>query len=322
MMRLALDVGHGWTKFCTDTTRDRFPSLIAPAPPTVDLGDLAESPVVWIDDAPYLVGEAARPYATPLWTRDKADDPDTLRLMLVAAARAGVCGPIALATGLPLAWYGSQRTAFRDTLLGLRGTVRWHRNGPAMSIQVASVTLLPQAAAGAIATWSQPVTAPDQTLVVDIGYRTSDYLVVRRKPGRPLDFALDLSGTVETGMSAVAATLANQLADAYQIDVAWGEVESASTLTIRGQRIELGPARQQALDAVAHRLVYDLRVRLQAQWDRLDAILLLGGGAVALAERLRPALPAPVHLPPHAQWANAQGYFGSIPSVAEAAQDA
>ncbi len=121
-LRIAIDAGHGYTKALSASgRRTLFPSLICPAPATVDLGEFARREVVTIDGTPYLVGDAARRHATPLWSREKATDPDTLRLILIAAAQLGANGPVAFATGLPLSWYGSQRRAFRDALTGYGG---------------------------------------------------------------------------------------------------------------------------------------------------------------------------------------------------------
>ncbi|PSR23246.1 MAG: hypothetical protein C7B45_03905 [Sulfobacillus acidophilus] len=99
-MNVAVDVGHGFTKACSERQRLFFPSLIAQAPAGVDLGEYAANETTQIDRVAYLVGDAARRHATPLWSRDKATDADTLRLVLVAAARLGATGPVTVATGL------------------------------------------------------------------------------------------------------------------------------------------------------------------------------------------------------------------------------
>ncbi len=84
MIKIAIDAGHGYTKaFSQSGERVIFPSLIGPAPAGVDLGECARTETVTIDGSPYLVGQSAHSHATPLWSRDKAADPDTLRLILV-----------------------------------------------------------------------------------------------------------------------------------------------------------------------------------------------------------------------------------------------
>ncbi len=86
MIKISIDAGHGYTKaFSQSGERVICPSLIAPAPAGVDLGGggVARTETVTIDGSPYLVGQSAHSHATSLWSRDKAADPDTLRLILV-----------------------------------------------------------------------------------------------------------------------------------------------------------------------------------------------------------------------------------------------
>jgi len=319
---IAIDIGHGWTKVLTGAgARTRFPSLIAPAPAAVDLGEWSQSPVVRINQLPYLVGESARPYATPLWSRSKATDADTLRLLWVAMAHVGASGSVQIATGLPLAWFGTQRQAFRETLIGCHGTVQLPGEPP-QDITIESAKILPQAVAGAIATWSHPVIAPDRALIIDIGYRTSDFLIVKRAPQAPLDIALDGSGTIEHGMSAIAESVVTQLENQWHVPFSLGEVESADTVSIHGERIDLVPLRAHARTLLAERLIQELALRLKGQWDRMDTMVLLGGGAVALREELEPRLPSTVQVPADPQWANVRGYLGAIADVVDSRREA
>jgi plasmid segregation protein ParM len=319
---IAIDIGHGWTKVLTGTgTRMRFPSLIAAAPPTVDLGEWSQSPIVSINDQPYVVGEAARPYATPLWSRSKATDADTLRLLWVAMAQVGATGSVQIATGLPLAWFGTQRQLFRQKLIGCSGTVQLPGAAPQV-ITIESAKILPQAVAGAIATWSHPVTVPDRSLVIDIGYRTTDFLVVQRAPRTPIDIALDGSGTIEQGMSAVAESVVAQLENQWHLPFPLGEVESVDTLSIRGTPVDLVPLREHARAILADRLVQELALRLKGQWDRMDTMVLLGGGSLALHEELAARLPSAVQVPVDPQWANVRGYLGAITEVVDSRREA
>lgn len=309
--KIAIDCGHGYTKALSQSgERIIFPSLICPSPPRVDLGDWGRAALITIDGQPVLVGEPARRYATPLWSRDKAADPETLRLILVAAAQLGAVGPVHLATGLPLSWFGSQRQAFRDALLGYGATVTLP-DRPSQRLWIDRVTVLPQAAAGAIAALTDPVTHPETWLDLDVGYRTTDYLMVTRYPDRPMEIATDRAGSLELGMHAVTQDVVRQCERAYGLAFEESELESAEVITIRGDRMALAPLRTPALAMLATRIRDELRLRLGDQLDRLDGLLVLGGGGQALYPSLQRLFPQCL-LGADAQWANAQGYLSAL----------
>jgi hypothetical protein len=315
---IAIDVGHGWTKIIRGSQRLRFPSLIAVAPPTLDLGEHVQSKAIVVDGQPYLVGEAARPYATPLWAREKATEMETLLLMVIAAASVQADGPVRLATGLPLTWYGSQRKTLQAALEGLPPQTITLPQQPPRTITIAEARVLPQAVSAAIALLGEAVMHETQILLIDIGYRTTDYLVVQQRPRKPLDFAANLSGTIEVGMSLIAETLAVELENTYHIPFALGEVETAARLMIKGRPVDLIPLRQQARQLLVTRVYQELSLRLKDHLDRMHRILLVGGGASDLTEPLRQAFAVPVDMATDPQWANALGYWGAIapaPSV-------
>lgn len=310
-VNVAVDCGHGYTKALSQAGgRIIFPSLICPPPSRVDLGDFGQSAMVTIDGQPFLVGEPARRHATPLWSREKAADPETLRLILVAAAKLGVAGPFQLATGLPLSWFGAQRHAFRDALLGYAATVTLPERPP-QRLWIDSVKVLPQAAAGAIAALTGPVTRPETWLDLDVGYRTTDYLMVTRYPNRPMEIATELAGSLELGMHAVTQELVRQCESAYGLSFDESELESTDQLTIRGDRVALAPLRTQYQARLATRVHDELRLRLGDQLDRLDGLLVLGGGGQALYPSLQRLFPQCL-LGSDAQWANAQGYLSAL----------
>ncbi|PSR24552.1 MAG: hypothetical protein C7B46_21000, partial [Sulfobacillus benefaciens] len=177
-MQLAIDVGHGYVKALSSRGhRALFPALLNPAPQAMNLGSYAQLPVTVIDRQSFVVGESARRFAAPVWARNKAMDDDTLRLMVTAAAQCGASGPVTLATGLPLAWWGSQHQAFKTALLGFGATVRLPDAAP-QRLWFESVLVLPQGIAAAGPVLDAAHYRPGPYLVVDIGYRTTDFLLV------------------------------------------------------------------------------------------------------------------------------------------------
>ncbi len=307
MTKLAIDAGHGYVKGLGESgARVLFPSLICVPPASVDLGEFGKSEIVTIDGQPFLVGEPARAHATPLWSREKAADPDTLRLILVAAAQLGVTGPVTLATGLPLSWFGSQKKAFREALLGYGATVQLPEKPP-QRIWIESVKVLPQGLAAAAGIILYPDREPGDYAVVDIGYRTSDFVVVTKSSTGKIQFDPALAGSLELGTHAIAAEIAQGLESDYHVPFKAAEVEEKTRLHVEGQAVELAGRRTTATEAIGHQLHEALAEKLDQKLSKLAGIVLVGGGAVVLGT----AFPQAVVME-EAQWANAGAYLESI----------
>lgn len=304
---VGIDAGHGYTKALRlNGQRVMFPSLICAAPAAVDLGEFGtQNAPTLINDQPYLVGEAARRHATPLWERDKASD-DTAYLIMVAAAHLGLSGPVRLATGLPLSWWADQRRSFKAALQGFEA----HITVPgrlATRLWIENVLILPQgvAAAGPILAQSQYQSGP--YMVVDWGERTTDYIIVTKQADGRLDFEASAAGSFEIGCHAIGTAIAAQLTAQYHTPFQPAALESLDAVAVRGQRIELAPYRQEAQSRVTRQLARALHEALGHQLEQVLGIVAVGGGSPLLAR----ALPAVIQ-PPDAQWANAVGYLESV----------
>jgi hypothetical protein len=309
-MKVAVDVGHGFTKGIADRQRVMFPSLIARAPGGVDLGEYAPDETVRLDTEAYLVGEAARRHATPLWSRDKAADLNTLRLLLVAAARLGAVGPVTLATGLPLSWFGPQRRALREALTGFGATVALPGRA-AQRLWFDTVKVLPQGVAAAAAVLSGPEYRAGSYVVADIGYRTTDYVVVDKTVGGHIAADSSQAGSLEMGTHAIGAAVAAGLERDFAVPFTAAEVEEASQVSVHGQTVSLGERRRAAQAQVAQQLRAQLLEALDARLAKVAGIVLVGGGAPVLQGAFPQAI-----IPPDAQWANALAYWAALTHVA------
>lgn len=307
---VGIDAGHGYTKAMRlNGARVLFPSLICPAPATVDLGEFGtQAAPTAINDKLYLVGEAARRHATPLWDRDKAADQDTAYLILVAAAQLGLSGPLRLATGLPLSWWSDQRRAFKSALQGLEARIK-APGRPPTRLWLEEVLVLPQGVAAAGPILAQPQYLPGPYLVVDWGERTTDYIIVIKKADGRLDFDQAAAGSLEVGCHAIGTAMATRLTAQYHTPFQAAAIESLEAVAVRGQRVDLTPFRQEAQQTVTRQLARALHEALGHQLEQVLGIVAVGGGS----SLLKSALPAVIQ-PPDAQWANAEGYLGSVVS--------
>ena len=304
-MMIAIDAGHGYTKgLSTRGAKTLFPSLIAAAPAAVDLGSFGRTAVTRIDGQAFVVGEAARKWATPLWSRDKAVDDDTMRLILVAAAELGASGAVRLATGLPLSWFGPQRAAFQQALRGFGGHVT-RTDGTTTRLWFESVLVLPQGVAAAGPLLDRFVQEPGPYLVVDVGYRTTDYIIVVKESDGRLTFDPTAAGSLDLGMHAVHAALADQLSQQTSFTAA--QVANVDHVVVRGQRIPITAERSREETRIARTIVRTLAERLDAQLDQVLGLIAVGGGSGLLGR----AMPGVLE-PADPQWANVHGYWTAL----------
>ncbi|WP_020374433.1 ParM/StbA family protein, partial [Sulfobacillus thermosulfidooxidans] len=210
-MFVAIDAGHGYVKALSSRGgQTLFPALIHPAPEAVELGAFGHLAVTQIDQRAYLIGDAARRLAAPLWSRDKALDDETLRLILVGAASVGASGPVHLATGLPLAWFGAQHRDLKTALRGYGGMVVLP-DGTRTRLWFESVLVLPQGVSAAGPVLDAPTYEPGPYLLVDMGYRTTDFILVTKQPDGALTFDPLAAGSLELGMHHVQSAVAEHL---------------------------------------------------------------------------------------------------------------
>jgi plasmid segregation protein ParM len=230
-----------------------------------------------------------------------AERPDYLIHVLTALA---VLGGDEVAVGLPLGQWmrADERRAIRSAIAGIEAEVRL--DGVVQRVRIGAVRVLPQGVgAAAWAMHADPALEGRPLGIIDVGYRTTDYLMLRRGD-RGLVPVEDACGTTDLGVGQVYA----QVRDGLPVQVPEGAVESAlrhyeGRMWVRGQAVDLAPAVAKAAAALAGAV---RAVVLRAWGDRADAlggILLAGGGGAVLSPHLGwPVVPDP-------EYANALGYL-------------
>lgn len=320
-MKLAVDVGYGYTKALSETGRRAcFPSACAPAPPDMAPGVFAAMPhrveVIRGGKAErHLVGEAALRSRTAAVTLAREKPPEVHdTLLLTAAYLAGAGRATSLAVGLPLAYYRTQRQALAARLAGLTAQVSVDGGPPREIDFTGGVRVVPQGAGVVLAEARLP-----QGLigVVDVGHHTTDYLLVEVRDSQPLPL-LDYCGSVEAGAHLVAAAVAREfsaqtgapldIAEAVQV-AEW--LRQGQSVTYDGRPLDLAPAYRSACQEVGRLIAH----RILAAWGgraRLAReVLLAGGGALLLEGALRAELPA-ARLVADPVYANCRGYLAAI----------
>jgi plasmid segregation protein ParM len=274
------------------------------------LGATAPGDIVEVDGAAYLVGAAALDAGAAISWAEGRDglrrDHDVLTAIALAAARVP-SGPVRLLVGLPLAQFAALSRPLRESLAGrtlrvrARGVWAW-----AAEYRVVEARAFPQGAAAYAAVVDAMQELRRRPVgVIDTGYRTTDYLIVRHTPdGRAR--ALH-HGTAEVGWQDAAALCRAAIA-AQGIDVTLSQVEraleSGGVVWWRGREVQL-PV-EDAARAVAVRVADAARHAWRDELDGLAAVILVGGAARLIA----PHLPWPhTVVPEEPEFANARGFL-------------
>ncbi|MEW6448856.1 MAG: ParM/StbA family protein [Bacillota bacterium] len=326
--KVAVDVGYGYTKAVSSLgKRACFPSVIAPVTEDVLGGVLSNSlgyrvrvRYLGSDPVEKLVGEAAARSMAAVTTLARQKPQEMHDLLVLAAAHlvgagvnGGEFGQVDLALGLPLAHYRAQRDTLADRL---RKTFTWVSvdGGEEKYISFNRVLVLPQGA-GAVAAY--PELLPESGLmgVVDVGQYTTDYLLLEKIPGRaqarPI---LECCGSAEVGVHLVHRAVAREFqakAGAPLPVEMWEQAVQSRAMVFEGRVIDLADAVEKALSDAAQAISQ----RVIGAWGNrasfVRSVLLCGGGAILLRERLAACLPC-VTVPEDPVYANALGFLRAL----------
>lgn len=213
--RIAIDCGHGFVKgLMAYQPRLLMPSLIVSADESPDTGRMVASEsldrVQWTGQPQYRyrVGDTATLDASSLFSRNKAQDRLTRDLTVIAVDRLlppeVFAARVQLAVGLPLTWFHTMHQAVADSLTG---DVRINQR----QLRLHTV-VFPQGIAAVLAV-IPPGSPAGLYGVLDVGYRTVDFLIVEVPDHAPPRLMGSWAGTVELGIAQAMQPLSNQIND-------------------------------------------------------------------------------------------------------------
>lgn len=259
-----------------------------------------------------FVGELARREgraAQISLSREKFWQAETALFALTAAYLAGGERQANLAVGLPLDAYRAQKDRVRRFLESVSAHVSVD-GGPERYISFSSVRVYPQAI-GAL--YAQP-TLPEKGLlgVVDVGFCTTDCVLLECLPDdivllRSYVLSLDMAVSTAVRMfrdrfaQATGAPLSH--VDAFDL---W--LRGAKEVSFRGRSVPVAPLAEQARAETGRAIAQAVLSAWAEKADLLDAVLLMGGGAVEFEEEFRRVFPQ-TRTASDPQWANALGFF-------------
>ena len=334
-MIVAVDAGYGYVKGVGEGgTAVAFPSIAVGERGTGELARALGGPAgpghrlqVLQGDGPaqtWLVGEAALAAGGERsWEAQASERADYPPLVLTALGLLHA-DRVRLALGLPLGLYlqPRERTSLRARLGGLEAWVSVD-GADAAHLRVAEARIFPQAAGAYFsAALHERGLAAKPCGVVDVGFRTTDYLYLlptSRGTAQPEE---RLSGSLDLGVGSAYRDVARQIAAESGVLVPAAAVERAAgtgQMTVRGRAVDLGARLADAQRAVAEGIAAHVRRAWGPDLDLVGALLISGGGGQALYPHLAELSPL-ARLAPDPLFANARGFQALLAAQGAAAR--
>jgi len=303
-MIVGVDIGYGYTKAVGEAGQVVFPSVVGKAERIRyendlhrQLGSDGEPGIALVtEEGDRFVGELALLQSRVQWTlldRSRVEDPSARLLFLAALSEltGGDKGTreFRVVTGLPVKWYGD-RDKVVDQLRGKHIVQRVNGYKLVQRFSVADVLVVPQPFGSLfntiLGTDGQIVDedlARGRLGVIDIGTFTTDYVLVDG-----LRYVERGSGSISTGMSKAYQLVGRSLLDTFGLDLRMHEVDRVvreEKVTLFGEERNIDWLAEPVFDVLAEEVLAQAGT-LWGDGRDLRAILVTGGGAIALGERI------------------------------------
>jgi len=326
MFKIGIDLGYGFVKAIAETNRTMlFPSVVAKGAKRSFgglFGGESKDYEVIVNGERYYVGELAltqKADATRAFDEERHAHFSTPVLVgTVLAVLAPANQPVHVATGLPLRYYGEHGEKFAETLRRMNFTVEMPGiYQGARRVAVGDVTLFPQAASALYAEIlnekgelknAEMVTRGGLLGVVDVGYKTTDFMLVDMDGPEVLE---DFSDTLGMGMSDVYKAVQGVVRDETGESIDILQVENYALkgeMWFMGRRHDLRGIVRDAGMSLAQSIVDRLNLSWRDKKKFLRRLYVAGGGAMLVGPYLDTG-DCPVEVVAAPQFANARGYL-------------
>ena len=311
---LGIDIGFGFTKATNGKDTLIFKSLFGDANDLqfwMDFGkdSTADFYHVTVDGKSYFIGDLAEQQSNVLnFTLDQ-EKLITEFVKILALTSAGVFlkkesainVPINIVSGLPIGHFKHNHERFNEILTG-HHQVTYHRpdgKKTVKEIYINKVRMLPQPMGSILNLLMDDKgdivnseLAKQKVGIVDIGFRTTDFTIMDRL--RYIDRG---SRTIDNGISKAFGIISNKLREKCGVGVQlyrlYQAVESG-TIKMKGHGLNFTKIKDQVYTQLAANIANDIDRLWAEDWD-IDAIVLTGGGSMALAPYLQPLIAGNVH---------------------------
>ena|SRR5699024_7759714 len=335
---IALDIGYGFIKgFNSDNKRILLPTLIGngfdrnlnTAFGSGQKDGLDNIHVVY-DGDDYFIGNLAKESnRTSRVFEQKRYNHEYFKILLNVAIQLlteGKTSQVNVSTGLPLSFYQSQAKEARESILGVQPTVEWKSGlleGQVIRNNINNAILFPQGASAIYSAlvnsdgkYTYPNLMNEGTLVglIDIGFRTTDFVVVEIQKDGSFVPRLSLSSTLDTlGVHQlhhdVVMEFKNITNGADLNEYHLSRVLDNGHISFKGERLDF----KNFIEEKKHEISSNIADRLKSFWGEessmFDEIFLAGGGGMMFKDFLQPHFDNRIKLVKESQFANAIGYY-------------
>lgn len=335
---ISVDIGYGYVKAISSETGKRivFPSLVGRGHELgiASLFSEKKNPIenihISYEGNDYFVGDLAERESrsvSRIFEQERFEHMYTKILLNTAIhlVTDGRVKNVYVSTGLPLDFYQSQRKSFRKSILGIQPLIEW-RSGEltnqTIRLNIENAQVFPQGASAIFSalvnsksrfTFPHLMNTGNLIALIDIGYRTTDYVVVEIKEDSSFVPKVRLSGTIDDGV----VNLHQQIEQAYRSKTGGADlieyhkmrILNNGYITFKGKRINFTDTIESSKQTIAT----NISDRLKAAWveesDLFDKIFLAGGGGKLFNKYLQSHFDNRISLIEESQFANAIGYL-------------
>ena len=340
-MRISVDIGFGFVKVMSEEGKKvTFPSVIAKRSENSLRGIVGSSGddyamIYWeidengekYNEKKCYVGDAAMTNGGTRKWEDKSEfNFEEMKIFISTAVTLVNPNnePIDLCVGLPMSYYLQKQEELQEVLQGIKAKVSITGIARIGEIKFNSVFCFPQGAGayyssifdinGEIKDYNL---ATSSVGVIDIGYRTVDYLVMGK--GRKGVAIVDsLSGSLEEdGMNKAFQNLQKTVSELPDIqhEIPLLDIEKAilwfgSKLDFRRNQIDISEYEKEAYREHAENIASKIKIKWGNDGDVLTTIFITGGGAQALFDTMQTKFDQ-AELQEDSSYANCEGYLGA-----------
>jgi plasmid segregation protein ParM len=316
-MLIGIDLGYGQVKSVSDGKKHKFLSVVG-VPSAIEFEDGISRPEgrmeLFYSGRRYYLGEFALRNTVNARLTLKADKSDTesnILKFLASLALHGAQGDVAVVTGLPVYEYHG----FREGLAkSLKRSFAFSYNGVNHSINVTECRVIPQAAGAYYdavlddsGNVSDPALASSRAAVVDVGYRTTDVVVMDR--GK---YDSNQSFTIWAGIGKVHQELQRLLMRAHNLSLKLADIDQIARqgyVAAFGGKIAVDTLLRQALEPVAQEILEGFIAGIGDYRLLTGGIWLTGGGAVLVAPYFEAEFGQAAKTLEGPEFSNARGYY-------------
>ncbi|ACO04969.1 conserved hypothetical protein (plasmid) [Persephonella marina EX-H1] len=277
-MKVAFDLGFGWTKVCTDTGECfKFPTWLAYHSDTA----ISEVDKVLVDGKEYVVGEDAR----------------------LERQRITITSIQELLNYFPVfKRYSLEKLGISESEAQIiTGLPPIHKD-KAEILEKQGAVVLPQGL-GIFLDVADKV-SEEELMIIDIGFNTVDYIVViknKRKKGNTIE---------KQGVERMIELFRNKLPDSlgYLKQFSFQrlmDVFEKGYATVEGERIDLTSYKERAIEEYNEVLKTRLKDEIGNLIDEIERIVIAGGGAYYLKDIRK----AGIYIPEKPEFSQARGYL-------------